>query len=448
MTHADYASYQEPRRYSSFLLLALIGLIAIAAGSWVASGAEIDAAAIVVLFSVTLGGIGVFSLASRNDADPGMLFQVLTLAWIARLAGLGLKLYIYYVIVDERADATAYHLAGQSIAQAILAGQSITFERFWSTVFVEMVTGFLYVLITPTLIGGWIIFNFLAMLGMLLHYKAFIVAFPKGNSRLFMLLIFFAPTLLMWTNTVGKDALVAFFLGMITYGVAQLYRRGLGLGRLVWTLGGLSGVVLVRPHVGAMVVAALAAAVFVLPVRAGIFRPLIRLAMLAAVVTLAVAVIRTSASFLRLEDLTIEGVVEFAEERGGEGTEQGGLAFEGAGFPTSPTAAAVAVPTVLFRPFPWETGNALILMTSVEGLGLLGLSLFRIKSVWRAIADARRSSSLAFASVFLLLFIIFFSPISNFGILIRQRAQLLPFMFIWLAYLGTRAQSQSTADPT
>jgi hypothetical protein len=445
MIDIDYPMYERPRTYGLFLIVFLLGLVAAAAGLWLAGGVEVDPTSILLLVLVTLFGIFIFSLASRDDPEGAILFQVLMLAWVARLIGLGAKLYIFYAVVGGQADAAAYHSAGESIAQSLMAGQWPDLKPY-GTSFVELVTGLMYVVTGPTLIGGWIVFTFLGFLGMMLHYKAFGTAFPDGNRRLFMLLIFFAPTLVMWTNTVGKDALVAFFLGMFTYGVANLYRRGLGLRALLWTLAGLGGATLVRPHVGAMLVVGLTVAVALQPVRAGVLSPFIRLAALAGVVALTVMVVRTSASFINLEDLSVEGVTTFVQERG-EGTQQGSLAFQG-GFPRSPKDAGLAIVTVLFRPFPWEAGNPLILATSLEGLGLLGLLLYRIRSVWRAIAGSRRNSYLAFALSFIVLFIIFFSTISNFGILIRQRAQLLPFVFVWLAFQGSRAGSGSERDGT
>lgn len=430
---ADYPAYEPPRNYVPFLFVPVIGAIAIAAGTGLGGGEAPDIASVVVLVLLTVLGIAFFSLASRADPESAILFQVLMLAWLARLVAMGVKLYIFYGVAGGVADAAAYHRVGESIAQAFLAsGELPDLTHFWSSTFVELVTGFLYVVTGPTLIGGWIVFNFLAMLGMLLHYKAFVTAFPDGNRRLFMALIFFAPTLLMWTNTVGKDALMAFFLGVAAYGMATLYRGGLRVSPLVYTLVGLAGVTVVRPHLGAVVVTAVAGAIFLQPIRAGFFGTFARVLMIAAIVPLAVVVVRTAASFINLEDLSVEGVIEFAQEEGGE--ESGSLAFQGGGFPTSPQGAAQAFLTVLFRPFPWESGNLLIRASGLEGVALIGLLIYRIRSVWRAILNVRRNSYIAFVAIFAVLFITIFSTIANFGILIRQRAQLLPFIFVFVAF--------------
>lgn len=440
----ESAAYEEPRNNALFLLLPLFVAIAVAAGAWLAGGVIADPAAIIILLVLTLVGVMIFTQAARHDAEGALLFQVLVLAWIARLIGMGIKLYLFYGVVGEGTDAATYHAAGESIAAVLASGQLPDLPQFWGTESIELAAGFLYLITGPTLIGGWLVFNFLGLLGTLLHYKAFVTAVPEGNRRLFMLLVFFAPTLVLWTNTLGKDALMVLFLGMAFYGVALMVRWGLGLGAVLWSGVGLAGAFVVRPHFGAIVAACLVVVALLRPVRAGVIGSFIRIATLAGCVALAVAVVRTSASFVDLEDLTVEGVSSFIQERG-EGSEQGSTAFQGS-FPSTPQGAAIAVVTVLFRPFPWESGNPLLLASSLEGIVLAGLLLYRWRSVGGAIAGARGNAYLGFIVVFTVIFVFFFSSISNFGILIRQRAQLLPFLFVWLAFHGARSRASSEPD--
>lgn len=444
MTDADYVAYEQPRNRAPLVFIPLVGVIAVAAGMWLTGGVVVDGAAILLLVGLTLFGFWIFSRASRDDPEDA-LFQVLILAWLTRLVGMGVKLYLFYAVVGGATDAAAYHVIGTANAEVLRTGHLPQYTQFWGTEFVELVTGFMYFVTGPTFVGSWIVFNFLAMLGMLLQYKAFVTAVYAGHRRLFILLIFFAPTLVMWTDSLGKDALMAFFLGMVSYGVATLYRRGLGLSPLLWILWGLGGAMLTRPHIGAIVAVALTGAVLMQPVRAGMLTPFLRIGMIAAVVALAFFVVRTSASYINLDDLSVEGVTGFIQEEG-QSTEQGSLAFEGGGFPTTPRAVGLAVLTVLFRPFPWEASSLLIRITSLEGIGLMGLLLYRIRSVWRAIWGAPRSSYLVFVVIFVVIFIIALSPISNFGILIRQRAQVLPFLFIWLAFQDSSAGTTSDPD--
>jgi len=101
-------------------------------------------------------------------------------------------------------------------------------------------------------------------------------------------------------------------------------------------------------------------------------------------------------------------------------------------------AAAV---TVLFRPFPFEAGSAVALIASLEGLVLLVL-LVRSVPRWRLVP---RIPYAVFAATYTVLFIFAFSALSNFGILVRQRTQLLPLVLV-IAALPALPSRMRVAD--
>jgi hypothetical protein len=88
---------------------------------------------------------------------------------------------------------------------------------------------------------------------------------------------------------------------------------------------------------------------------------------------------------------------------------------------------------VLFRPLPHEAHNAQAVLTSFEGLFLLGLFAVSWRRLRKLPRDTLRTPYLAFASVYSLLFMLAFSSFGNFGILARQRAQLFPLVLVVLA---------------
>jgi hypothetical protein len=99
---------------------------------------------------------------------------------------------------------------------------------------------------------------------------------------------------------------------------------------------------------------------------------------------------------------------------------------------------AILIPTILFRPFPWEAHTGFALVATVEGMLLLALVLYRWRRLVRGLATSTRNSYLTLIITYMFLFIVIFSGISNFGILVRQRVQLLPFLFMLIAYLAPR----------
>ena len=122
----------------------------------------------------------------------------------------------------------------------------------------------------------------------------------------------------------------------------------------------------------------------------------------------------------------------------GRRTNQGGSASRpstGASLAKLPFAAV----TILFRPFLFEVHNAQAAITALESTLLLCLVLARRRAIWHAVRHLRRYPYVAFILVYSALFVVAFSSIGNFGILARERTQLLPFFLVLLAVPASRA---------
>ncbi len=101
---------------------------------------------------------------------------------------------------------------------------------------------------------------------------------------------------------------------------------------------------------------------------------------------------------------------------------------------TDPLGVPMAVATILFRPFPWEAHNLAALVLSLEG-GLLGaLMLFRIRSITSALGRVLSDPFVLFVVVYAVMFTLAFTVVGNFSILGRQRLQMLPLLFMLLAF--------------
>lgn len=92
-----------------------------------------------------------------------------------------------------------------------------------------------------------------------------------------------------------------------------------------------------------------------------------------------------------------------------------------------------AAVTVLFRPFPPESHGFKELLGATEALFLTGLFMVswrRLRALPRRLRD---EPYYALAVAFLLMFVYAFATVANFGILARERTQLMPFVFVLLA---------------
>jgi hypothetical protein len=143
-------------------------------------------------------------------------------------------------------------------------------------------------------------------------------------------------------------------------------------------------------------------------------------------------------NFFHLESLNTQTAQEQFDEvtrRSGES----GSSFTGVS-PNNPAGFALSSITVLFRPFPGEVRNAQGMVTALECLTLLALFLLALRRLVRLPREVLRRPYVAFAVVYMCAFIYAFSSIVNFGILARQRAQLLPLVFVVLCIPRVRSQ--------
>jgi hypothetical protein len=244
--------------------------------------------------------------------------------------------------------------------------------------------------------------------------------------------VFFLPSLIFWPSAIGKDAWMVLSLGIVAFGAARIFTdhtwRGLAIAGL-----GLWMAVTVRPHVAALVGIGLAVAY--------VFRrprwELRELALVAKAITIivvavvALLVVQRSNAFLQESGYTNPTDVNSGLSRVGSNTSRGGSTFRPSPL-TSPRRAPAAIFTVVFRPIITDANTSQELIAGVEGTMLLLFALARIRWIIAAIRSAMRQPYVVMAMVHSGLFVLAFSSVANFGILVRQRSSLLPFALIFL----------------
>ncbi len=411
-----------------FYLAVVIGLALLAAT--VMDAEDYTMPGFLVTGLVLAIGVGIFLIPRlARGEDQSFVLSLLYLGFAAKMVGALVRMSLARNIFGLQ-DVRVYDRIGAQIAIQIytLDFGTIIGNLEVGTKFTRLYTGVIYAIFGPSVYGAYLVFGLISFLGSYFFFKAFRVAFPDARHRLFGMLVFLYPSVLYWSNGVGKDALMALFLGLCAFGSAVLLMRSKLSGLVPLGLG-LAGAVSVRPHVAGMLVLGLMAAFLIR--RAGGDRRarMVQVLVLTGGLVLALAATPALLHYVGLSDLSLDAAqAYFAGDEG-----EGGSAFTAPPL-TDPMFFPTAVVTVLFRPFILEAHNLPTLIQSVDGVLLAALLVWRFPSLWQALRSVRSSPYVLYILVFLALLIPALMVIGNFGTLARERSMVIPFLLMLLAF--------------
>src|SRR5262249_2459172 len=147
-------------------------------------------------------------LQRRHPNEP-WLARVLFWGMVAKLLATFLR---YYSLVDSYGkvgDATEYDQYGR----AYVAGTAKHLPDLHKTNFIRWFTAMVYVHFGVDIIVGFLVFGLIAFVGSYFWYRATVEAVPFLDKRLYALLVFFAPSVVFWPASIGKEALMQFAMG-------------------------------------------------------------------------------------------------------------------------------------------------------------------------------------------------------------------------------------------
>jgi hypothetical protein len=267
------------------------------------------------------------------------------------------------------------------------------------------------------------------------------------------------PSLVYWGSSIGKEAVVGFFLGITAYGAALvLARRGkVGLGVILIAVG-LIGSAYVRPHFAAIwagaIVIALASRVALDAMRrsdrAGERRRLQLGSLLLVVIAgIGFAVIASiTLNYLGPSDEDDLGATDQLTsifDRTENQTTQGGSSFEPIAV-NGPQDWPYATFRTITRPLLIEARGLSSLLPALEMTVLLFVGIIS----WRRLANAPKlmltTPYVVFALLCVVTFGVAFASIGNLGILTRQRSLILPLVLLFwclppIVFAGERART-------
>lgn len=378
------------------------------------------------------------------DDDPQVARFVLA-AFAAKLLGTLLRAAVVAWYYDNRSDANDFHRFGQALAPEF---RSFDFSgiRGWSgTNFMRTLTGIVYSFTGSSQVSGSIVMSFLSFLGCLLLWRAFKRAVPNGLAYRYALLVLFLPSMVYWPSSLGKEGWVMFCLGVASYGVARATTGGIPIGILA-VAAGLGGVTLLRPHVALTMFCGMALAGVVSRSRKGTgVSGVMRVVLFGVLFIVGTLLASSTEQFFGVDSLNTETVNQTLANAEGR-TSEAGSSFTPVNVSGNPALFPVAVGTVLFRPLPFEVSNPVAGASALEGVFLIWLSWKSRRRLYAIPRSMRRFPFVAYSVGIAITFIYAFSSFSNFGILARQRCQVLPFFLALLCLPEWRREGVITVE--
>ena len=387
----------------------------------------------VIAIAIALFGIGrlIIRRTAVAEGDP-WLGKVLTICLLLHLISAPLQIWVVDHLYGGIADYNRYDSQGAllvpgfhhlnfSLAPAHLGG-------IVSNGAVSIVAGVVFSIVGVDQAAGFLVFSFLAFIGIIYFYRAFTLTFSRAGSHRYGYLLFFLPALIFWTSDVSKEALMTFLLGITAYGCARvLAQRGGGY----WlVLAGSAGGAFIRPNQQLLALGGFAIAMIFRPVNSSTKyeggRRTIGLVFLGAMVGVALFVtlhfLPGSSSGLSLTTIS---------NNNGTGT-GAGFGSSGIGYSANPIYFPKDVYVVLFDPLPFNAHGGGEWLDAVENMIVLGV-------VFVSLRQLRILPRAALARPYLIMCVIYtgafsyaFAALGNLGLITREATVLLPFFLVLL----------------
>ncbi len=323
-------------------------------------------------------------------------------------------------------DADFYDASGRAFSQDLIGSFAVAQP---GTGVMRYSVGVFYWLAGPDRLVATFLWAALGGIGLLLFWLA-TKDFIPSRKGLYSILVLLMPSMLFWSAGIGKEAFMMLGIGCLVMAFAQLHAKGKPLPAALYAIAGVLITGLVRTHVTAILLMALAAGTLLIPPHLSKVSTKVRILAVMGIALLMLTCVPLAIRLLAPEPG--EGLLELFYRRAGYAAEQGG----GSAFEAHPVRSLGDLPdalgTTLLRPWPWEVKT--IPQMAVLGESLLMVGLFGWNVVLLASRRARIewSPMLAAALVYILLFAVAFSSYGNFGLLARERIQVTGFVLVAL----------------
>jgi hypothetical protein len=386
-----------------------------------------------ILASLMFAGV---AFAMRTPADAAWIFKWVTIGFLAKLAGTWARHFMVTGFYGG-GDSYRYYRAGVELALQWRSGEipDLTGSGSLATQVIEAITGAIFAVFTPNMLGGFLMFSIVAFFGQLMLYAAFRHWAKPHQLKPYAILIFLLPTFNFWPSSIGKDAVVMFLLGGSAYFAARTldgfrFVHILGLAAFLYPLS------LIRIHIAGLLVVGLLGASLLAKFpksSAAVGDRIRRFAFIGVALAAGAFVIATVPDVLGVDLAGEDSIDEFASDvvrRTSDGTIAEGEPVNG----VEDVPGAVAL--VLFRPVIFEAEQIQHTYAAIETAAISIMTLWLLPRLVANLRYWRRNPYIVFCTVYTVAYSVAFSIVRNLGIIARQRGQVLAFFLAFLRGLG------------
>lgn len=335
------------------------------------------------------------------------------------------KLYFYHLFFGVyycfflQGDAYGYWIFSKNLTFEQMA---FFLENEKGTYFICALNYFPSKILGLSYFTGTMLYSSIGFIGLTYFYRIAIEYIPYnskiGNYKLFPLLFFF-PSLHIWSCAIGKDTLLFFSIGVFFYGIVSIRRK------FIMVAFAFLLAYLVRPHMALFMALAIG-----LGYSTGKSIPFYQKIIFGLVgVGLILVILPQVLETTKMEELSAESFNQFSESKVNLLGKGAGSAIDISSYPFP-----LKVFTFLFRPLFFDINGLPALLASFENLLLLILT---IKVLRGSAIKAYRSAPVVIKALLLFLLIgtfAFSQSLGNLGIMIRMRNMFLPGMMIYILW--------------
>jgi hypothetical protein len=363
-----------------------------------------------------------------------------------------------YYLSRTGSDAELYHSVGMQIAQTLWMNGALPITGLnWGTNCYSAYTGVCYLLFGPYPLAVKLLNTGIAAAGSILFYKAYVFYYGRRNRAL-RLLLFFSPTLLYWSSIHGKDPLTFFSLGLGFWGTVKFSKDGSRGGFFLCLLAALC-LFMIRPHVACVYLGALSV-MFLFRSLSAKKSTATRFASVSCLILVILFANFVINDYIQDGAPSADAILARVSTQH-DGLDTGNSALEVPslrGWQAAMAYLPYGAITVMFRPFPWESGGFFFRLTSLEQLVVSGAELIFIgyfllallngslRGMRQMITRDSIDALTVFVTAYLIGFVLLFTYIAgNLGSLAREKIQLAPF--ILCAAFGVASRYRAVFTP-